>query len=283
MALQLIKDEQFGGERPMFASRNIRFENITFTAGESALKCCNNLQIDKCTFQGKYPLWHTDNFEVENCMFEPGARAAIWYSNKLTMRNCQIDAPKMFREMDGLILENIRIPDAEETLWHVRNVKINDMEVANADYLFMHSSNIKIKKWRQQGNYSFQYCRNVEIHNAYIDSKDAFWETENVTIYDSELHGEYLGWHSKKLRLVNCHISGTQPLCYCTDLVMENCTMDADCDRAFEDSILKATVNSVITSVQNPRSGIVKAIGYGKIIIDSNIRQPADCKLEKIK
>lgn len=283
MSLQVIKDEQLGGERPLFGSSNLRLENVMFTPGESALKCCRNIEVDQCTFQGKYPLWHVDNFTVENCTFEPGARAAIWYSNKLTMRDCQVDAPKMFREMDGLVLENVRIPDAEETLWHVRNVKITDMEVANADYLFMHSSNIKIKKWRQQGNYSFQYCRNVEIHNAYIDSKDAFWETENVTIYDSEIHGEYLGWHSKKLRLVNCHISGTQPLCYCTDLVMENCTMDPDCDRAFEDSILKATVNSVITSVQNPRSGVVKALGYGKIIIDKNIKQPADCKLDKIK
>lgn len=283
MASQLIKDGQFGGERPLFASRNLRLENVLFTAGESALKCCSNLEIEHCAFQGKYPLWHTDNFVVENSVFEPGARAAIWYSNKLTMRNCRVDAPKMFREMDGLVLENVMIPDAQETLWHVRNVKITDMEVVNADYLFMHSANIKIKKWKQQGNYSFQYCRNVEIHNAYIDSKDAFWETENVTIYDSELHGEYLGWHSKKLRLINCHISGTQPLCYCSDLVMENCTMDPDCDRAFEDSIVRATVNNIITSVQNPRSGVVKALGFGKIIIDGNIRQPADCKFEKIR
>ncbi len=283
MALELIKDTEFGGERPLFAAHDIRLENVVFTPGESALKCCRNLEIDNCRFQGKYPLWHTDNFVVENSVFEPGARAALWYSNKITMRDCRVDAPKMFREVDGLVLENVTIPDAEETLWHVRNVKATDVEVSKADYLFMHSANIKLKKWRQQGNYSFQYCRNVEIHNAYIDSKDAFWETENVTIYDSELHGEYLGWHSKKLKLVNCHISGTQPLCYCTDLVLENCTFDADCDRAFEDSILNATVKSVITSVHNPRSGVVKALGYGKIIIDKNIKQPADCKLEKIK
>lgn len=71
------------------------------------------------------------------------------------------------------------------------------------------------------GNYSFQYCKNVEIRHAEIHSKDAFWNTENVTVYDSVLDGEYLGWHSKNLRLVNCHISGTQPLCYARSLVME--------------------------------------------------------------
>ena len=280
--MQLIKDEHFGGERPLFASHDLKLEGVVFEPGESALKCCRNLELSKCSFQGKYPLWHVDNFVVEGCVFEPGARAAIWYSDKLTMRDTRVDAPKMFREVDGITLENVVISDAQETLWHVRNVKITDMEVSNADYLFMHSSNIKIKRWRQKGNYAFQYCRNVEIHNAYIEAKDSFWETENVTIYDSEIHGEYLGWHSKKLKLVNCHISGTQPLCYCTDLVLENCTFAPDCDLAFEDSIVRATINSAITSVKNPRSGYIRARGFGEIIIDKNIRQPADCKIEKI-
>lgn len=278
--MQLIKDEHFGGERPLFGIKDTELDNVTIEPGESALKFCNNLAIKNCTFRGKYPLWHVKDFTVDDCVFEPGARAAIWYSDKLTMRNTRVDAPKMFREMDGLVLENVVIPDAQETFWHVRNVKATGCEIKNGDYLFMHSSNIKIKHWKQQGNYSFQYCRNVEIHDAYIDSRDAFWETENVTVYDSEIHGEFLGWHSKKLRLVNCHISGTQPLCYCTDLVLENCTLDPDCDRAFEDSIVKATILSPVTSVKNPRTGVIKAQSYGEIMIDSHILPPANCKIE---
>ena len=81
------------------------------------------------------------------------------------------------------------------------------------------------------------------IRNAVINSKDAFWNTEDVTVYDSEINGEYLGWHSKRLRLVNCKISGTQPLCYATDLVLENCTMADDCDLAFEYSTLQAAID----------------------------------------
>lgn len=280
--MQLIENRNFGGERPLFATKDAELVNVVFEPGESALKCCRNLNVKNCRFQGKYPFWEGKEFVIEDCDFEPGARAAIWYSDKVTMRNCRVDAPKMFREMDGLILENVVIPDALETLWHVRNVKATDCEVKNADYLFMHSSNIKLKHWKQQGNYSFQYCRNVEIHDAYIDSKDAFWETENVTVFDSEIHGEYLGWHSKKLRLVNCHISGTQPLCYCTDLVLENCTFAEDCDLAFEDSIVKATINGPVTSVKNPRSGVIKAQSFGNIVIDSNILPPANCKIERI-
>lgn len=181
-------------------------------------------------FEGKYPFWHVDGFKINNSLFTEGARAALWYSKDLVMTDTVVNAPKMFREMDGIKLENVKIPDAQETLWHCRNVELKNVEVANADYLFMHTDNIEIDNYRQDGNYSFQYCHNVEIRNAVINSKDAFWNTENVTVYDSELNGEYLGWHSRNLRLVNCKISGTQPLCYAHNLVMENCIMAEDCD-----------------------------------------------------
>ncbi|WP_290376498.1 DUF3737 family protein, partial [Duncaniella muris] len=121
--------------------------------------------------------------------------------------------------------------------------------------------------------------RNVVIRNARIEPKDAFWNTDNVTVYDSELSGEYLGWHSRNLRLVRCRISGTQPLCYCEGLVMEDCEMADDADLAFEDSSLEATVNSCITSVKNPRTGSIRAAGIGETIIDGNVLAPADCRI----
>lgn len=272
-----IKDMEFGGERPLFASHDLKLVNVTIHAGESALKCCTDIVAEKCRFEGKYPFWHVDRFEVRDCLFTPGARAALWYSRDLTMTDTLVEAPKMFREMDNLSLTNVKIPDAQETMWHCRGVKLRNVEVANADYLFMHSSDIDIDNYRQQGNYSFQYCNNVVIRNAVIDSKDAFWNTDNVTVYDSELTGEYLGWHSKNLRLVRCRISGTQPLCYCENLVMEDCTMAEDADLAFEDSELNAVVKSAITSVKNPRTGSIKAQSIGETIIDENILAPADC------
>ena len=277
--IKVLKDKEFGGERPLFASHCLRLENVTFHAGESALKCCGDIVADRCTFEGKYPFWHVDGFEVKDCLFTSGARAALWYSRNLVMTDTLVEAPKMFREMDNLSLANVRIPDAQETLWHCRGVKLRNVEVANADYLFMHSSDIDIDNYRQQGNYSFQYCRDVVIRNAVIDSKDAFWNTENVTVYDSELTGEYLGWHSRNLRLVRCRISGTQPLCYCENLVMEDCQMGDDADLAFEDSSLQAVINSSIVSVKNPRSGSIKALAIGETILDENLLAPGDCEI----
>lgn len=276
---QLIRREEFGGERPLFGSHGLRMEQVTIHAGESALKECADIEAVECRFEGKYPFWHTDGFVVERCLFTEGARAALWYSRGLKMSDTRVEAPKMFREMEDLQLERVTIPHAAETLWHCRNVRLREVEVAEADYLFMHSADIRIENYRQQGNYSFQYCRNVEIRNAEIHSKDAFWNSEDVTVYDSVLDGEYLGWHSRRLRLVNCRISGTQPLCYAHDLVMENCIMDEDADLAFECSTLQATLTAPVRSVKNPRSGRIEAPGYGEIILDEHIKQPADCQI----
>lgn len=268
--MTVISDCEFGGERPLFGSRNLKLENVVIHAGESALKCCANIEAVDCRFEGKYPFWHVDGFKVKDCVFTPGARAALWYSRNLEMTDTQVDAPKMFREMDGIRLRNVRIPDGEETLWHCDNVDIENVDIRRADYLFMHSRNIRIKDWYQEGNYSFQYCSNVEIRNAVIHSKDAFWGTENVTIYDSEITGEYLGWHSRRLRLVRCKISGTQPLCYARDLVLEDCIFAPDCNLAFEDSEVNAVILSPITSIKNPQAGQIKATSVGEIIIDEH-------------
>lgn len=278
--MKVLDGMEFGGERALFAVRDVVLKGCTFHVGESALKRTANIVAEGCVFEGKYPFWHTDGFSVTDCEFTPGARAALWYSRDLVMKHTRVDAPKMFREMDNLTLEDVVIPDAEETLWSCRNVRLKNVRVEKADYLFMHGADIEIEDYRQQGNYSFQYCRNVVIRNAVIDSKDAFWETENVTIYDSELTGEYLGWHSKGLKLVRCKINGTQPLCYAEGLVMEDCVMGDECDLAFEDSNLKATVNSAIVSVKNPRSGYVKAVAVGEVIIDKNLLAPGDCVIE---
>lgn len=275
--MQEILNQEFGGERPLFSSHSLRLRGVTIHAGESALKECSDLEAISCRFEGKYPFWHVDGFQVRHCVFTPGARAALWYSRHLLMEDTQVDAPKMFREMDDLTLRRVRIPDAQETLWHCRGVRLEDVEVESADYLFMHSQDIFIQRYRQQGNYSFQYCKNVEIHDAVIDSKDAFWNTENVTVYDSKLSGEYLGWHSRALRLVRCQIAGTQPLCYAQDLVMEDCTMASDADLAFECSSVNATVRSSVASVKNPRSGSIMAHSYGEIILDKNLKAPGDC------
>lgn len=281
--MEKIMNQEFGGERPLYCRHDLYLENVRIHRGESALKETKDITAVKCIFEGKYPFWCCENFIVKDCLFTGGARAALWYSKNLEMSDTIVDAPKMFREMDGLKLKNVQIPGAAETLWHCSRIEMEDVSADHADYILMHCKDIYIKNFRLDGNYSFQYCKNVEIHNSVLNTKDAFWETENVTVYDSEINGEYLGWYSKNLRLVNCRISGTQPLCYAEGLVMEHCTMAPDADLAFEYSTVKAEIDGHVTSVKNPKSGIITAGSYGEIIIDNNIKYPGDCVIETWK
>ena len=280
MSMEIIKDREFGGERPLYNTHGLRLENVTIHAGESALKETSGIEAERCRFEGKYPFWECDGFKVRDCLFTEGARAALWYSRNLLMEDTLVEAPKMFREMEGLTLRRVRIPNAAETLWRCSDVVLEDVEINKGDYLFMHSRGIKVNGLKLQGNYSFQYCKDVEIHDSVLNSKDAFWETENVSVYDSFLNGEYLAWYSKNLRLVNCRIAGTQPLCYAEGLVLENCTFDPDADLAFEYSSVQADVRGNITSVKNPRTGKIVADSYGGIILNSDIKAPGDCRIE---
>lgn len=275
-----IRNKFFEGERPLFATNDIRLENVKFYPGESAMKECSNVEAYKCEFMCKYPFWHNDSASIEDCIFTVYSRAAIWYAKNIRMTDTLVEAPKMFREVDGLYLENVKLTNAGETMWNCRGITLRNVDVRCGDYIFMNSSDIDIDGFRLQGNYSFQDAKNVVIRNAVLDSKDAFWKTENVTVYDSEITGEYLGWHSKNLKLVNCKISSTQALCYCTGLVMENCTMDGECDLCFEYSTLEAVVNGNIVSVKNPSGGFIVADSIGEIIIDVNCKNPGTCSIK---
>lgn len=277
--MEVIKNQEFGGERPLYCTHNLRLENVTIHAGESALKETSNIEAVGCRFEGKYPFWETDGFRVDCCHFTEGARAALWYSKHLRMTDTQVDAPKMFREMDDLTLQRVNLPHAAETLWHCSNVRLEDVKVEEADYLFMHSHDIYIDRYEHQGNYAFQYCKNLEIHHAVIHAKDSFWNSENITVYDSVITGEYLAWYSKNLRLVNCRIGETQPLCYCEGLVLENCTFMEDADLAFEYSDVEADVNGHMVSIKNPTTGHIRVDSVGKIILDENRKAPATCEI----
>ena len=277
--MKTIKDQIFGGERPLFAARDTRLERVTITTGESGLKQCHNIECDHCFFEGKYPLWHVYGSRITNCFFAVGSRSAIWYCDDMEMNDCVIDGPKFFREMNNLKISNVIINDADETFWKINGLKATNLRLQDGTYPFMFSQDIVIDGLVANSKYLFQYCKNVEVHNAKITTKDSFWECENVTIYDSELNGEYLAWHSKNVKLIRCHISGEQPLCYDHNLVLEDCTFDSACDRMFEDSDVQATIKGSVTNIKNPRSGRIELDSLGSLTIDENILEPANCQI----
>lgn len=278
--MRLIKNQEYGGERPLYASHDLRLENVTIHLGESSIKESSNIEAEGCTFEGKYVFWETNGFRVNNCYFAESARSSLWYSRNCRMTNCRVDAPKLFRRMDGIYVENTDFPNGEQYLWDCKNIELKNVKIENCDYAFMHSENIRIEHYRQEGNYAFQYAKNVEIRHAIINSKDSFWESENVTIYDSEVNGEYLAWYGKNIRLVRCHLTGEQLLCYVDGLILEDCTFGEDANLILEYSTVNGNIKGNVHSIKNPTSGTVVVEGkVGELIWDKNQKAPADAKV----
>lgn len=260
------EQKRFTGERALFMSRDLELDYCTFADGESPLKESKNLNITNSLFQWKYPLWYCEHVTVsDSTMFEM-ARAGIWYTNDLTMKNITYEAPKGFRRCDGVSLENVTLVHAEETLWNCKNVSLKNV-TAKGDYFGMNTENLEIDGFTLVGNYSFDGCKNVTVRNAKMLSKDAFWNCENVTVYDSFISGEYFGWNAKNVTLVNCTVESLQGMCYMDNIVMKNCKL-LNTDLAFEYSTVDAQIKSDIVSVKNPISGKIMAEHIGEIIFD---------------
>ena len=58
------------------------------------------------------PFWHVHWFRNRPLFFDVGGRSALWYSDHLKMTDTRIDAPKMFREMHDIEIENVEMNDA---------------------------------------------------------------------------------------------------------------------------------------------------------------------------
>lgn len=265
--MQTINQQLLTGERALFKGRDLSISYSTFADGESPLKESSNIELAHTLFKWKYPLWYSRDIVLDDCTLFDTARAGIWYTHNLTMTNCTVEAPKTFRRATGLVLENVDMPNADETLWSCNDIEMKNV-TAQGNYFAMNSSNIRIDGFTLSGNYSFDGCRDIEIRNARLLSKDAFWNCENVTVYDSLIAGQYLGWNSKNVRFVNCTIESNQGLCYMENVVLEDCRL-LNTDLSFEYcSGIDAVVDTVIDSVKNPLDGRIVARGISEVIFD---------------
>ena len=260
--------KKFVGERALFMSHDLNLKNCIFVDGESHLKESKNILLDKVCFQWKYPLWYCDNIHGEDCIFFEMARAGIWYSKNIFLKNCLYEAPKGFRKSMEIKLENIDFKNALETLWNCKNIVMKDI-FACGDYFCMNSQNIKIKNLNLAGNYGFDGCDDLEIYDSKILSKDIFWNCKNVKVFNSYISGEYLAWNSENVYFENCIIESHQGFCYAKNLVLKNCRL-LNTDLAFEYSDVNAEIIGEIESVKNPASGIIKADFINNLILEKD-------------
>lgn len=266
--MEKITEERLTGERALFHSKDLEIQYCIFADGESPLKESRDIKVRDSSFQWKYPFWYCKNIQVSNCTFAEMARAGIWYDENVSLQECLYEAPKGFRRVKGLTMEQVDLVDASETLWNCENVTMKQIS-AKGDYFGMGSKDIYMENFRLSGNYCFDGCSNIEVHNATLLSRDAFWNCENVTVYDSYITGEYLGWNSKNVTFVNCTIESLQGMCYMENLVMKNCRL-LNTTLAFEYSTVDVDIVGTIESVKNPASGIIRADGIRELIMEEN-------------
>lgn len=272
-----IKQQMFEGERALFKSNNLKLIDCIFHDGESPLKESHDLEVIESVFKWKYPLWYCNNVTTDRTNWLEMARSGVWYTNNIKVSNCIIEAPKNFRRCNGVELNNVFLPNAAETLWNCKNIKLSNVQ-AKGDYLAMNSSDVKAENLLLDGNYFLDGGKNVEIKNSRLLSKDAFWNAENVTVSDSYILGEYLGWNSKNLTFINCTIESLQGLCYIENLVMKNCKL-INTTLAFEYSSVDAQISNSIDSVLNPTSGVIRAESIKELIIEKDKVDPSKTKI----
>lgn len=274
-----INNGLFTGERALYHEEDLKITNATFDDGESPLKEGNNLIIDQCTFKWKYPLWYCFNIEMINSTFLETARSGIWYTSNITISDALISAPKTFRRSRKIVLNNVSLPHAEETLWCCEDIKISNVN-ANGDYFGLNSKNILLENFHLTGNYAFDGGQNIEIRNSVLLSKDAFWNCENVTIYDSVIIGEYLGWNSKNVTFIRCQIDSKQGMCYMENVKLVDCVLN-NTDLAFEFCTVDASIVSEVDSIKNPISGRIKAKKIKKIILNQDLVNVEDIEISE--
>ncbi|MDE7158536.1 MAG: DUF3737 family protein [Clostridiales bacterium] len=278
--MKLIENKKFPCERDLYAADGVYLKNCAFEGeedGESALKEARNVTAESCLFALRYPLWHDENVSLIGITMTETCRAALWYSNGVTIKKSDLLGIKAVRECSGVALEECKVVSPEFG-WKSSDLSLKDCEVTS-EYLFLLSRDIKLDGVHFRGKYSFQYTENVSIENSFLDTKDAFWHSKNVTVKNSVVKGEYLGWYSENLTFINCKIIGTQPLCYCKNLTLIDCETEG-CDFSFEYSDVDAQIKGEVLSVKNPRSGKIVADGYGEIIYTDDSKYPCNCAVE---
>ena len=268
-----IKNQRLTGERALFFGKDLVILDSSFGDGESPLKHSENIELRNCSFEWKYPLWYSKAVRVDDCTFTDTARAGIWYTEDISVRNCTIDAPKTFRRAQNITLENVELTNAAETLWSCKNVKMLSVKARNGDYLAMNCEDMEIDRLDLVGNYAFDGAKNIVIKNSKLMTKDAFWNSENITVYDSVISGEYLGWNAQNLTLINCTVESLQGLCYIQNLVMKNCRL-INTTLAFEYSTVEAEIDGKIDSVLNPSGGRISAGEIGELILQKDRIDP---------
>lgn len=279
--MKQIEKQNFPHERDLYGASHVLLRDCIFAGeedGESALKEASDVRLERCLMELRYPLWHVRRAELADVTMTEKCRAALWYTEDVTVRDSRLLGIKALRECNHIQISDSRIVSPEFG-WKSHDIALRNTQI-ESEYLFLMASDIQMEHVEFRGKYSFQYVENARITNSVLTTKDAFWHAKNVTVENSVIRGEYLGWYSEGLRLINCRIIGTQPLCYCKALTLIDCSME-ETDLSFEYSDVNAVVKGDILSVKNPKSGRIVCGRIGELIRTKDSKYACNCEIRE--
>lgn len=108
---KIIEDQNFDKERTFYGSHELFVRNCSFDGpedGESAFKECRHIETEHCFFNLRYPFWHDHGVTVSHSEMTENCRAALWYSDGLTLINCKIIGTQPF-----CYCKNLKLIDCE--------------------------------------------------------------------------------------------------------------------------------------------------------------------------
>lgn len=266
--MKTIKNQTFDSERALYGSKELLVKNCSFDGpadGESAFKESSDIQAEDCYFNLRYPFWHDHRLAVSRSEMTALCRAALWYSDNITITGTKLHGIKALRECARVKMKGCDIISPEFG-WSVQNIEMENC-TAESEYFMMRSTGLHFKKVSLKGKYSFQYIEDALFEDCIFDTKDAFWHAKNVVIRNCTVKGEYLAWYCENVTFEHCTIIGTQPLCYCKNLKLVDCEL-LEADLCFEKSEVEASITTPVISIKNPYAGHITVPSAAEIIQD---------------
>ena len=129
--MKIIENKTFDEERALYNLKDTEVKNCVFEGpqdGESVLKETRNVIVRDSRFSLRYPLWHAENYQLLNSVFDLNTRAPIWYSNDGIIDNCKLEGVKMLRECNNTRVTKSVI-NSPEFGWKCNNVSLKDTSI----------------------------------------------------------------------------------------------------------------------------------------------------------
>ena len=175
--------QNYDQERAFYGEKDIFVHDCTFAGpadGESAFKECADVRVQSCEFDLRYPFWHVNGLQINECELKETCRAALWYSYDIDVTNTKLHGIKALRECRDVHIADCTVRSAEFG-WMSAGVEVKDV-CAEGEYFMFRGENLRFENVTFKGKYSFQYIKNTVFEHCDLDTKDAFWHAENVVV-----------------------------------------------------------------------------------------------------